>query len=151
MDDITVSPQCFAAGGTNWGDSQCKRGRIKTQGSATDSTRYHVCLTQNHWRQWGRFHSTGYTVVYLLCKHSGLYIWHAANVRGAWRDVSSACSFFSAEEAIWHIQWSTITNPVSHGRVSQKEAIHLQHSSQSNVQKYWHYHVSFLDVLDSVP
>ncbi len=46
MNDITVSPQCFAAGGTNRGDSQCKRGRIKTQGSATDSTRYHVCLTQ---------------------------------------------------------------------------------------------------------
>lgn len=57
------SPQCFAAGGTNRGDSQCKRGRIKTQGSATDSACYHVCLTQNHWRQWGRFPSTGYTVV----------------------------------------------------------------------------------------
>ncbi len=72
-------PQCFAAGGTNRGDSQCKRGRIKTQGSATDSMRYHVCLTQNHRRQWGRFPSTGYKVVYLLCKHSGLYIWHTAN------------------------------------------------------------------------
>lgn len=113
-----------------------------------------LCDPKSLWRQWGRFPSTAYIVVYLLCKHSGLYIWHTAKVRWALlleRDVTCrvfGLFLFSAEEAIWHIQWSTITNPVSHGQVSQKEAVNLQ-DSKTTRQKCWHYHLSFLNVLDS--
>lgn len=116
------SPQCCAAGGTNWGDSQCKRGRMKTQGSATDRAHHHVCVTQNHWRQRGRFPSTQWFISYVNIMDYTFDTPPKLDERDSWSVTWRIFSLFlfSTKEVIWHIQWSTITNRVSHGRVLRR-------------------------------
>lgn len=116
--DIT-GPHCAAGGRAAKTEVTASANGAEWKPKAQQQTEHHhVSLTQNHWRQRGRFPSTQWCISYVntgytfdtLPKLDEGDSWSVT-----WRIFSLL--LFSAKEAIWHIQWSTITNPFSHGLV----------------------------------